>query len=75
MAFYDWYNSVKNDSLLMDTITKTPNYKKFRRFEAIYESQLDVNGSMNSFLNEPSNHIFNYLSILETKEPANINPK
>ena len=33
-AFYDWYNSNVDDSLLMDTINKTLYYKQFRRFEA-----------------------------------------
>lgn len=33
-AFYEWFNNVSDDSLLMDTINKTPYYKKFRRFEA-----------------------------------------
>ncbi len=56
-AFYNWNEANANDSLLMDTVYRTKNYKKFKRFEAHFESQLDSNGSFDTYNNVMKNYI------------------
>lgn len=56
-AFSIWLSTNSNDNIFLDTIHKTRNYKKFRRFEALHEAKLDSNGTFNTYQKEMMSYL------------------